>query len=327
MKLAIKPSRPLLLAVLMLASVVTALLGADAAGKLRGMVHWAFAPFGDAGMYLTTRIKQGTAGVESFSPAQARRLKQMNQELQRRINTLETEVMDGKQTVRNGKVIFSRLFGPSSDTPVRLIPARVVAADSLPYSWTRLLNAGEKHGAETSMYVTQRRLLTDRSKKLPKNLAVLSGTVLVGRLIETGAHTARMRMVTDAGFEIPAQVRRVLNRKKPRIVQDGDRRVRLNREINTPIEVRAYGDGAKGLVVPEVRKVHNIRPGDVLQTRPDNGSLPVAVDIGTVTEVSDDPRHAGMVKLHIKPGADLPALYKVWIVVPRMARLGSEHRR
>ena len=327
MKLAIKPSRPLLLAVLMLASIVTALLGPDTAGKLRSMVHWAFAPFGDAGMYLTTGIKQHTAGVESFSPAQVRQIKQTNQELRRRINTLETEVMSEKRTVRNGKVIFSRLFGPSSDTPVRLIPAHVVAADSLPYSWTRIVNAGQKRGAETSMYVTQHRLLTDRSKKLPENLAVLSGTVLVGRLIETGAFTARMRMVTDAKFEIHSQIRRVLNSKNPRIIQAGARMVELKRKINTSIEVRAYGDGARGLIVPEVRKVHNIRPGDVLQTRPDNGSLPIAVDIGIVEKVLDDPRHTGMVKLHIKPGADLPALYEVYIVVPGMAQLGSEDRR
>ncbi len=324
MKLAIKPSKSLLLAVLMLAACVTSLLGPKTAGKLRSMVHWAFAPLGDAGMYLTTRIKQSTAVTVDISPDQARRLKKTNRELLRRINTLETEVMNWKRATWNGKGIYSSLFGPSSDTPVRLIPAFVVGADSMPYGWTRIINEGEKSGAGVNMYVTQRRIRTDRSKKLPTNLAVLSGTALAGRLTETGAFTARVQLITDAGFEIPSQVRRVLDR---RIVQDGDRMVPLEREINTPIKVRAFGDGANGLIVTEVRKVHNIRPGDVLQTRPDTGSLPVAVDIGTVEKVSDDPQHAGMVRLHVTPVVDLPAMYEVYIVVPGMARLGSEGRR
>ena len=327
MKLAIKPSRSLLLAVLMLASCVTSLLGPKTAGKLRSMVHWAFAPLGDAGMYLTTRIKQSTAVTVDISPDQARRLKKTNRELLRRINTLETEVMNWKRATWNGKGIYSSLFGPSSDTPVRLIPAFVVGADSMPYGWTRIINAGKKQGAEVNMYVTQRRIRTDRSKKLPTNLAVLSGTALAGRLTETGAFTARVQLITDAGFEISAQVRRVLNRKKPRLIRAGASMVQLKREINTPIEVRAFGDGANGLIVTEVRKVHNIRPGDVLQTRPDTGSLPVAVDIGTVEKVSDDPQHAGMVRLHVTPVVDLPAMYEVYIVVPGMARLGSEGRR
>jgi len=310
----------------MLLSLVVTLLGPAAAGRLRGVMQLLslpFAPFSDVGMYLTSGIKAHTAPAEELSDEQARQLQRENEDLRRRVNTLETHVQLARRAFTNGKQVFSSLFGPSDDTPVRLIAAHVLAADSLPYGWTRVVNVGERGGAAVGMYVTQRRVLTDRSKRLPENLAVLSGTALAGRLSESGAFTARLQMVTDKAFAIRAQVRRVINPRQPRMVRVGARLAPLRAEYNTPVEVFARGDGTTGLIVREVNKIHNILPGDALQTRPTIGSLPVAVDIGTVVKVVDDDEHPGRLTLHVRPSVDPASLREVFIVVPAMGRLKS----
>ncbi len=302
-------------------SVVTTLLGPTAAGRMRSAVHWALAPLGDAGMYLTTGVKRLTRPRPSAGATRAEQWREENEALRRKVRYLESEVHRTQRVLQAGRRIFSRWFAPQPSVPVRLVPARVVAADSLPYGWTRIINAGRRRGANLGAYVTQRRILTDRAEPLEEAWPVLSESALVGRIIESGPFTARVQLVTDAGYEVRSQVHRRVDPHAPRLIQAGDQLVRLTAANNEPVEVVAFGDGATGLIVPEVRKVHNLRPGDVLQVRPDVGALPAPVLIGTVTNVIDDPKHAGMAQLSVQPAADLPSLRDVFVVVPELGRL------
>jgi cell shape-determining protein MreC len=316
-----------LLVVLMAISVATTLLGPSAAGKLRAMVHWAFAPLGDAGMYLTTNVKKLTQPRPHVEPDRAETILEENEALRRKVQYLESQLLQAQRTLQGGRGVFSRLFHPSRAVPVRLIPARVVAGDSMPYGWTRIVNAGTRRDAVRGAYVTQRRVQTDRAEPLGENHPVLSTAGLVGRIVESGPFTARVQMVTDAGFDVRSEVHRVIDPQNPRMIQAGDQMVRLQPSNNAPIDATAFGDGAAGLIVPEVRKVHNIRPGDVLQVRPDVGALPAPALIGTVTDVVDDAEHAGMVRLIVRPAVDLPSLRDVYIVVPSADRLEKKGGR
>jgi cell shape-determining protein MreC len=170
------------------------------------------------------------------------------------------------------------------------------------------------------MLATQRLLLTDREKKLPENLAALSGSSLVGRVVETGAFTARLQLVTDAGFATRAHIGRIIDPQNPREVQAGARILPLTERVNFPVEAYAHGDGAGGLVCDPIPAVHNIRPGDVLQTRGDEALLPTAVVIGRVSDVQNDPEHPGMVIVRAQPPADLASLRDVYVVVPRISQ-------
>lgn len=310
-----------ILVVLMAISVATTLLGPSAAGKLRAMVHWAFAPLGDAGMYLTTNVKQLTRPRTIVKQDRAEQLLEDNEALRRKVQYLESELHRATQTLQSGRGVFSRLFRPSRAVPVRLVPARVVAGDSMPYGWTRILNTGRRNDAEKGAFVLQCRVQTDRAEPFGKKYPVLSTAGLVGRIIESGPFTARVQFVIDAGFDVRGQIHRVIDPRNPRLIQANDQLVRLRDANNVPVDVTAFGDGAVGLVVPEVRKVHSIRPGDVLQVRPDVGALPAPAIIGTVTDVLDDAEHAGMVQLRVRPAVDFPSLREVFVVVPKADKL------
>ncbi|GEM_PF-2141533 len=327
MRMSVKSSRPFVLSALLVGAAVMTFLSPASAGRVRGLFHWAIAPLGDAGMYFVSRVKTTSEPTGGISPSQARELKRQNEILRRRQRLLAARLAQLDGQIESGRTVISRLFGRSQDVPVKLIPARVVAEDSLPYGWCRLINAGQKQGVSPGLAATTRTLLSDRSEKLPKNLAVLSGQALVGRVVESSAYSARLQLLTDRGYRVGAQVHRVINPRSRRTVRHGDRLVKLTPQINRPVNVLACGDGAGGIVAREVRLAYNIQPGDRLQTHPDSPELPVAVEIGTVARVLDDPKHPGMVTLEISPTADLPPLREVFVVVPTLAGLGQSGGR
>lgn len=316
----IKPSRTLVLTGLLLVSVILSILGPGTGNRLREWVHVAFAPLGQTGWYLTSSIKDHVRVEPDVSQEQARRAVRDNERLRAELASLQARYRHDWQKILAGQTVFSTAFGWDPDVPVRLVSAEIIAADTLPYGWGRLVNKGARSGAAEGAMATTRRLRTDRAKALPPNLAVLAGEALVGRITESGAFSSRVQLVSDRGFEIPAQIYRVIDPENPRTIQYNDRIVRLLPEHNAPVLVYAQGDGATGLHVPEVKEVESIRPGDILQTRPSSGAMPAAVTIGVVTDVQRDHRNAGLVNIRVEAAADLASLREVYIVVPRMAR-------
>lgn len=319
-----KPSRPTILSAFMVLSAAVMFLGPDSAGSLRAKLHWMLAPLGDAGMAVTTSFKKLTApSTPTISQQEAQRLKDENVILRQQLESMEADLLRTMTTMEDGKAQFSKLFGPHGDVPVEFIAARVVAADSLPYGWSRVLNEGRDQGIQKGMYATQLRVVHDRSKQLTGNPVVISGAVVVGRIIESGAFTSRVALLTDSGFEMYGQVRRVIDPRRPRLIQHRARMQTLTQGINYPVEVYVKGDGKGHMVSVEVKKVHNIQPGDFLQTSPSDGAFPAEVNVGVVDRVEDDPRTAGMVKLYIKPIVDLTSLREMMIVIPSLGRLES----
>ncbi len=315
MKLLGKFTRHWVLAGMLVGAVIFALLGPDVSARVRRVANSVLTPFGDVGMYMTTAFKTHSGlGREVMSPAEIRRLKEVNKELQGRLRAVEGEL---ERLIRRQSALRD-LYARIPYAQWELIPARVVAADSLPYGQMRVLNVGKYRGAVTGVLVTTRRALTDRSKALPRGLAVMSTAALVGEVVDAGRFTAQLRLITDQGFRISARIRRDLGIARKITVTDGPAEAQpLTRANNRLIDVQAVGSGAGGLIVKDVNAYHNIVRGDWLETSGEDASLPVRIPIGRVVEVIDDPQRTGLfVSLRIEPFVDLPALREVYIVVP-----------
>ncbi len=295
----------------------------DTAGRFRDWFHWPFAFAGEGGTYLAIELESAIQPGPLVSPDEAAELLQENERLKREVRTLRTNLKKYSEFIINGNRIFSHLFGPSSKTPVRLIPARVATGDSLPYSQSRLLNPDSSNGIKKGQFVTSRLLLTDRSKQLTGNLLVLGGEALAGRIIESSAYSARLQLVTDRSFKLRAQILRVLDPANPREIQDGDRMRRLTKELNVPIDVMLEGDGTDGLLVRQVDRRFSIRAGDLVMTHPDDPALPAAVAVGKIIDVKEDREFPGRSTVYIQPALLPKQLHNVFIVVPNSAPTGS----
>jgi len=316
-------TRQWVLALFLIASVVTAFLGPKAAATLRNVARYALLPLTDGPMYLTAAFKSGLgrAGGDSISAEEARRLREENEELKAALFNMYGEREEFRQQVADIQKI-RQAYSPKGDFPCELIPARVAAADALPYGRTRLLD----YGAPAGSLVTTRILMTDRAKALPPNLAAISAQSLAGRIISSGEYSSLLQLVTDRGFEIDeAQIWRIIDPNHPRqikITRSGAARVETLTPANlTFIPVRAQGDGAGAVIVRDVSVNHSVRPGDWLMTRRESRFLPADIPIGRVAEVRDDPKGQGLrVILRVQPLADLESLRDVFIVRP----LGEE---
>jgi len=310
-----------LLGVLLALSAVASFAGGRVARPLRQMARFLLAPLGHAPMYLVTELsaKDPDGEGEGISAADARKLRRENDYLRRLVSYWRNERELYRRQARQ-LANFQRLYGPTDDLACELIPARVVAAGSLPYDRTRVLKPRTNRAVRSGSPVTARQLLTDRSKVLPPRLAVVNDSSLVGRITDSGAFTARLQLLTDRAFRVRGRIRRIVSPNRPRMitVTEGTlpRTTTLTPANNEPIDVIARGDGASRLTVEHVKEYHNVRPGDLLVTSAHEENLPVEIHIGKVVRVQRDPKDPHRVRLTVEPHADLDGLRDVFILSP-----------
>lgn len=332
----------MILTILMGCSVLVALFGQRVGDPLRSAVRYAIVPPGDGAMYLVTEFNDRRRPVGSgLTDKEADRLRKENEALRRQVYGLVQE----RYKYWRRATIVERMrprFGATPKFPYDLIATRVVAGQSLPYGSARVLGAGRAQGAVAGAPVTTRGLRTDRAKALPEgsvgvvplpqNLMTVTSATLVGRISWAGEFTATLQLVTDPGFRINARIRRIINRRNPRMIvpPGGGSSVRLTARNNRLIDVTpAVGDGKESLIVKNVENAKAIRPGDRLVSRTDERFLPAEISIGEVVVVKPDPDNPGFCTLLVKPHAELAALREVYIVVSRGTppRTASEGRR
>jgi len=272
-------------------------------------------------MYLVTSLKARVAATaQPLSRQEAEQLREDNRYLEWLAEhwKYEREIYQRRaEELAN----FQRLYGPTRDLAVELIPAQVVGAGSLPYDASRVLHTSGQQAVREGEAVTTRQLLTQRSKALPPRLAVISSNALVGRIVEPGAFTARLQLLTDGGFHVRGRIRRIINPRQPRMVTvtEGDlpRTTTLTPDNNAPIDdVMARGDGAGGVLVEHVKAYHNVLPGDLLLTSDSDPMVPTEIHVGKVVAVQRDPKDPRRVSLRVQPHADLEALHEVYIISP-----------
>lgn len=324
MKLLGNFTKPRVLFALMVAATVSSLLGHHVAGPLRTAAGYVLAPVGDAGMYLSTGLKSELKNIGSggLTAEQARELRGQFEATERQLQSLAGENARLRHFLRISDDI-SKMYAPTSDVLAnRLIPARVVLSESLPYGRTRLVNVGRSAGVPSDAWVTTRLVHTDRAKSLQKGLAAITPQALVGRTTdETGAFTARVRLVTDPAFAMAAHIRRHADGRTVIVEAEGSTvEDRLKESNNEPIPVWIEGDGTKGLVASNVTAYHNVRPGDWVMTTGDDHMLPIRIAIGRVEKVEANPEDPQVVTVRITPFEDLDSLRDVYIIAPPGAR-------
>lgn len=314
-----------LLAVLLSFSLGMSLAGSRVSLPLRHATQFALAPLGDAPMYAASKLRArlNRQAEPRLSDEQAEQVQAENRYLRRLSDhwQAQSEVFE-RQAQRLAN--FQRMYGPTADLGCELIPAHVVGAGSLPYDRTRVLSSGGGQGIKSGDAVTMREVATNRSKALPPKLAVVNESSLVGRIVDSGAFTARLQLVTDREFKINGRIRRVIvpGRMRTVTVTEGSlpSTTQLEPKNNTPIEVLAVGDGADMVVAPDVKAYHNVLPGDQLWASAEKEYLPVDIYIGKVEKVELNEKDSRRVTVYVRPPADVADVRDVFIISPLTAQ-------
>lgn len=325
------------LAVMVMASMAMIVFGDRVGEYVRIPAQYLVAPVGEATMYVVAGVKSHAG--KSDKPISAEELQVLIREQQmlahtmaRQLQELRNISIDMQDFQRVGKVRVSPSYSPAPGVTAGLVPARVLAEDSLPYGQTRLVARGRRDGVQKGQsVVTVRQLVTDRAKALPEGLSVVAPTeqfgteidrklaraVVVGKVVQTSAFSAQMVLVTDTQFKAEdLLILRILGDNPPRRITVDGREVPLDESNNDPIRVTAVGNGKELEIKGSVPAEHKIQKGDWLVMPYELTYWPTDILVGLVSRV-DDPGN-GHQKIYVQPAADLSSLRMVYIMIPEV---------
>ncbi len=191
----------------------------------------------------------------------------------------------------------------------RLIPARIVSSDSLPWRESRLIDRGTLAGLGPDHAVVSRLVLTSGEPDgVRDGMSILSAEVLVGEVVRANTHTANILLVSD-------------REAQPRLVRIG--RPSAGGFEALPAEFMMHGIGRGRMEIRGVSRNHieqrAIRTGDVVLTSASDDRLPVAVMVGEIAEILPDDDNGVLYNLRVKPALDLDNLKRVYVVDARPA--------
>lgn len=189
----------------------------------------------------------------------------------------------------------------------RLIPARVVSQDLLPWRSSRLLSAGSVHGVQDGAAVTSQVFTVDRGESagLRSGLAILLGETLVGEIEQTATHTSRVKLLSDVSVQRKVRIGR----------WTGDRFTIVDRYF----WLTGRGSGRMEIRDVERKDVETgvIQVGDVVLSDPQSDVLPAAMTIGKITAASADRDNPLFAVLTLSAAVPEESLRRVYIYDPQ----------
>lgn len=191
--------------------------------------------------------------------------------LRRRVRTLEAE-SGASQAIARENERLRALLRLRDSLPSRTVSARITGADSGGLFRTATLNMGEQDGVS-------------------EGFAVISGEGVVGRIVATSPHAARVLLLDDHASGVDALVRRTRARG---IVEGGSQ---------------------AGCRLKYVKRREDIRVGDKVITSGLDGTFPKGLTIGEIVALGEE-EHGLYRTAEIRPTVEFAKLEEVLVVAP-----------
>ncbi len=273
------PAQRTYLTVLVLVSIVALLLPGRWTGKLISLMQ-VVVPFQDGATVATDSIARViTTDNGAVSRGKYEALQRQKAALEHRVAALATRAAELKKEV--DLLTATRLWnvdGHRLGARGRLIPARVITEDLLPWRSSRLINVGTLQGVRRGSAVTSRVFTIDERDAggLRGGLAVVLGEAFIGIIEQDGTHTSRVKLLSDVTVQMKVRVGRFTD---DGFVSD-DKYFWLSGRGNGVMQIRdaQRRDVDTGL----------IQIGDTVLSDPASDMLPAAMTIGKITEIEPD---------------------------------------
>lgn len=160
----------------------------------------------------------------------------------------------------------------------RLIPARVIANDLLPWRSSRLINVGSLQGVRSGSPVTSNVFTIDRGSEagVGNGMTILLREALVGTVEQVGTHTARVKLLSDVDTALKIKI--------GRFTDDGFEL------LERYFWLVGRGSGVMEISDAQRREVDdgNIQVGDMVLSDPTDEMLPAGMTIGKITAIRPD---------------------------------------
>ncbi len=290
-----KRSRTRILAVVLLLCAVVIFISSKLTGGVSGILQ-VLVPVQHA---MSSLIPAGGAEPVQLSAEEAGELRRKLREYEHRLASMSARIADVQE--RNEELSGIRTRGFEGG---RLIHAKIVAADSLPWRDSRLLDQGTLVGVGHRDTVISHFFVTvGEDDGVLDGMSILSGETLLGEITDVSTHTSRVLLVTD-----PAA--------RPRLVQIG--RHASEKFTFVPADFMLRGVGGNRMEVQGVSHrfidQKTIEVGDTVMTSASDDRLPVQVVIGKVVDIRPDDDNGVLYDLVVEPLVDATKLKRAYVV-------------
>lgn len=263
---------------------------------LMNLVQW-IVPIGHVTQVAVESVEGHVPAAPALSAEECRSLEQLNASLQNQAAALTARIEELEREVQT--LTATRLWdadGRRLGSRGRLIPARVVGEDVLPWRSSRLLTAGTWQGVREGQAVLDR----GEDAAVRPGLAILLGQTLIGTIEQTATHSSRVKLISDVSTQMKVRIGRF----------SGERFELLDRYF----WLTGRGQGRMEIRDVDKRDVDSgvIRAGDVVLSDSQHEVLPAALTIGRVAEVAvnrDNPLFAILTVHSAVPEESLRRVY------------------
>jgi len=301
-------SRHAIIPVLAIAALIFLLLPPAWTGGLISLVQ-VVAPLQDGAGSAVDLVSLPTpAGRATVDADEYLQLEAEKEALERRVVVLAQRIRGLEDEV--DLLQATRLFGgpeASLGARGRLIPAKVLAGDMLPWRSSRLLNAGTRHGVDRGAAVVSNKMNIEWNglDESPDGLAVLLGEALVGVVAEqVGPHVSRVALLSDVESQRKVQIGRLSD-------------VGFS-TVDSFFWLTGRGHGVMEIQQVDRRLVREgvIQKGDIVLSDAEDPVLPAAMVIGKISALRNDRDNPLLSILTVQSSVSHDTLRRVYVYDP-----------
>lgn len=265
----------ILLAVLVLLALVLVTVdfrsdgaaGQGPLGRLRGVASAVFGPVQDGVATIVRPIGNSLSGIGGLFEARAE-----NVQLRAQLERLEERRLSYDDVLRENEEL-RRLLRIQERSELQTVAAQVIASGPSNFEWTITLDVGESQG-------------------IRRNMPVINGDGLVGRIIQTTADTARVLLAVDPTFQAASSH-----------AQSG--------EVGT-----LQGNGGQPMIFRPDDPEAVLDVGDeIVTSQYSNGVFPAGIPIGTVEATDESGARLLSRSIEVRPWVDFTRLQTVLVVL------------
>lgn len=235
-------------------------------GRLRGVASTIFGPVQDGLSTIVSPIGSSLSGVGDIFDARAE-----NAQLRAQLERLEERRLSYDDVLRENEELRA-LLEIQERSELRTRAAQVIANGPSNFEWTITLDVGEADGVR-------------------RDMPVINGDGLVGRVIQTTTDTSRVLLAVDPSFQAAAA------------------------HAQTGETGAVQGNGGEPMIYRPLDPEAELEVGDdIVTSRYSNGVFPAGIPIGTVDATDES---AGLLSrsIQVRPLVDFTRLQTVLVVL------------
>ncbi len=316
------PNRNGLFAILMIISAVLMFVPSRYTGSVK-TVRQILVPFQDGLHSLTSGSSKPATNKDTRATVPAEQYNKIVGDLEAARNelvSLQLQLREIESEQPTLGMYLRKFIDRSTIREGRLVPARVIAGEPTGLRDSFLLGGGRRRGIKIESWVASRRMIDAGTKDgVQTGMSVLAREYLIGKIEDVTPFSSRVALLSDVDAQAETWIGRVMATRfnvlsSPDAVRSGQVWAQPGQEAVFFLTGRGKGDMLVKGVHEDYIRLNALQVGDLVVSPGTGPDLPVAMLIGRVEKIEDDPSQRQLRQLIVRCPIDLRSLRWVYVL-------------